>query len=711
MKNIYNVLLGVCLCAASTAHAGVWIDSLVVAKSNPQLLQQLEDNGGTTGLRSAAAVSGQTVPVSVRCTDAEAVAGQLRRAGAEAVAVTSGLVVAHLTPAMVAQAATWDEVQELIGAHTAQPYMDESVRTTKVDLVQTGEGLETPFTGKDVIMAVIDRGFEYAHPAFSTNNGVLRISEAWNHAKGGTHKTDAEEILSEANDGSNMMHATHVASIAAGTKVEGTPYGGMAPDAEIVMVSSSLNLNTVLEEVKYLKDYAAKAGKPCVVNMSFGTQGNTHDGLSTIYQGMDEQLGQGMIAVQSIGNNGHLNQHASKVIGSESDSLAVLVKLPTGTFTLCAFGEEPTTEKLAVSCYIYNKVENAIRNLTPTQVGLLRAASQIESGSGKAYAELSCSTPASLGLTEDEYLLVAWKNAVAGMRYHTCITGLERGELVAAEEGQTLPEGVTLGDGLYGANPAGRRILLIGSYDNKKRYTLLDGSNRGSSMLNPGNISFFSNSGPTAGEWLPMPLVCAPGGLVISAYSKQQNGFSEEACKDLSMKITKDGEPFYYGMQMGTSMSSPAVAGIIACWMQAYPQLTPEQATEIIAATAQNDDFTGDARNAWHPRWGYGKIDAYEGLKACLRLSGWTGVNDTHETEQPVTLRKERDRWTVLMNSSEPFVDVRLTTLDGRTLKTMSCGRKDCGDEIVVGLDDVPAGVCLLTVRTARSVTTRKVSR
>ncbi|MCM1107646.1 MAG: S8 family peptidase [Clostridium sp.] len=712
MKNRYRLLLGACLLSVGTLYAGVRTDSLVAKKSNPLLLQQLElmENMSAGGLRAVPA-DVRLLPVSVVCTDAQALADRLTKAGVEATPVTSGLVVAQLASRQVEWVAAMDEVAELIGAHTAELYLDEAVRTTRAALMHedtTGK-LETPFTGKGVIVAVVDRGFEYAHPAFSTGDGCLRIAEAWNHALGKDHVTDEAEIKAAGNDGSDMMHATHVASIAAGTHVDGTPFVGMAPDADIVMVSSSLNLNTVLSEVKYLKEYAAREGKPCVVNMSFGSQAQTHDGLNIIYKGMDELLGEGMIAVQAIGNNGNLTQHASKTVAGEGDSLAVLVKLPAKDFSLCAYSSSPTAEKLAVSCYIYNKVDKCIHVPTADQLKLLRLASQIESGSGKAYAELSCSTPASLKLTEDEFLLVSWLNLVPDMEYHTNITGMERGELVS--DAAVLPEGVTIGDARYGANPFGRRVLLVGSYNNKNKYTMLSGKDRTASILKPGDISYFSNTGPTAGDWLPMPLVCAPGGLVIAAYSKQQKAFNEETLLDLSMKITRDEEPFYYGMQMGTSMACPAVAGIVACWMQAYPQLTPEQATDIIARTAQNDEFTGDARNEWHPRWGYGKIDAYEGLKECLRLSGWTGLNDTHQTEQPVTFLKERDCWKVLMNSNEPYMEIQVVSADGQLVKAERHTELSCGDEVKVGLADLAPGLYLLSVKTAKMAQTRKMIR
>ena len=59
-------------------------------------------------------------------------------------------------------------------------------------------------------------------------------------------------------------------------------------------------------------------------------------------------------------------------------------------------------------------------------------------------------------------------------------------------------------------------------------------------------------------------------------------------------------------------MSAPVVTGTIALWLQANPQLSPATVREVLKNTALRDSYVimGDEQ-----RWGYGKIDAEEGLR------------------------------------------------------------------------------------------------
>lgn len=233
----------------------------------------------------------------------------------------------------------------------------------------------------------------------------------------------------------------------------------------------------------------------------------------------------------------------------------------------------------------------------------------------------------------------------------------------------------------------------------------------GADYFEPGGLAYYSNSGPVVGEWMPMPLVAAPGSLVNSAVSKYDSEFSTSDDM-LTLRRRMDNVYYYYGMMSGTSMSCPQVAGIIACWMQAYPQLDAAELTEIIAQTAINDDFTGNVRENWDPRWGYGKIDAYEGLKECLRrASNSTAVNDLKQSAAPLTLRKESGRWKVLFNSEEPYAEFRLTTTEGRTVFVRRIADVACAQEEVIDFSACPPGVYLLTVRTMNYTETKKFVR
>ena len=81
----------------------------------------------------------------------------------------------------------------------------------------------------------------------------------------------------------------------------------------------------------------------------------------------------------------------------------------------------------------------------------------------------------------------------------------------------------------------------------------------------------------------------------------------------------------------GTSMSAPAASGIIATWLQANPALTPDDIKLIISDTAITDDFTAAAPN----RFGYGKINSYEGLNKALQLAS---VETVQEMKKPMMI-------------------------------------------------------------------------
>lgn len=52
--------------------------------------------------------------------------------------------------------------------------MDVARQTTGADNVQNGDGLDTPYTGKGVIIGVIDQGFEFRHIAF-LDSSTIRV--------------------------------------------------------------------------------------------------------------------------------------------------------------------------------------------------------------------------------------------------------------------------------------------------------------------------------------------------------------------------------------------------------------------------------------------------------------------------------------------------------------------------------------------------------
>lgn len=86
--------------------------------------------------------------------------------------------------------------------------------------------------------------------------------------------------------------------------------------------------------------------------------------------------------------------------------------------------------------------------------------------------------------------------------------------------------------------------------------------------------------------------------------------------------ISVDGTRFTWERMSGTSMSGPAVTGVVALMLQANPNLTVDQIREIIFTTARNDSETGPlvANDSMSLVWGWGKIDAVRCVNAAYDL-------------------------------------------------------------------------------------------
>lgn len=76
-------------------------------------------------------------------------------------------------------------------------------------------------------------------------------------------------------------------------------------------------------------------------------------------------------------------------------------------------------------------------------------------------------------------------------------------------------------------------------------------------------------------------------------------------------------------------MACPAVAGIIAQWMEAIPTLTREQVIEAFETTCRRHDPSLVYPNN---AYGYGEIDAEAGLDYLLDV--YTGIMRTNDKQQ-----------------------------------------------------------------------------
>lgn len=649
--------------------------------------------------------------VTVSVNDAAAVEAAVKAAGYEAEIITDELVIAHIPASYITTLAAQPNVLFINSPRQFHKLMHNVRPETGVTKVTSGEGLETPFTGKGVVIGVIDQGFEYKHPAFKD-----RVVSYGANANGGALTTRMP--VSDRLD--DVGHATHVANIAAGNKVSGSDYYGIATGADLILISSNFSENAVLSQTKSIKKYAEEKGQPWVINMSFGAIIGPHDGSTSYDQNMSMLCGEGGIMVAAMGNEGGEKFHAYREITADSEPVYLYMKTdknynPNQTIYSELWSTATDGQK---HLDIKPCIINGSRLYEPTAAQLQQLGSgyitSVDPYNNRQYARLYLNSQALanlLNVTGSSYKVVWQVSGKKGDSFHAWIDGSNfyGNHFMAMSVGKYK---ATSGDAEYmvgeGAATIGKAVA-VASYNAASKFTGIDGTIYSSGVGNEGAISNFSSHGPLVGEATPKPAITGPGGTILSAFSKNSAQF--EAYKSSQVqKINFEGGTYYYGMMSGTSMATPAVTGIIALWLEANPKLTYENILDIMKTTGRRDSHVGTVdTNNWNATWGFGKIDAYNGLKKALEMKGQSGIEETLNSEAPVTIQKNHNEWRVLFNNNESFATLQVFNTNGQLVSSEYVDAPRCGTERVVNLSNFAPGVYLFKVSTTASSTTRKL--
>jgi subtilisin family serine protease len=174
-----------------------------------------------------------------------------------------------------------------------------------------------------------------------------------------------------------------------------------------------------------------------------------------------------------------------------------------------------------------------------------------------------------------------------------------------------------------------------------------------------GGIASFSSFGPRIDEVMK-PEISAPGVSVASSISSYTDAsYSSLASVDFQNRT------YPFARFSGTSMASPAVAGICALILEANPYLTAGQVKYILKVTAREDDKTGDIPVTGSTRWGWGKVNAYLAVKLAL---GTTGIEDIDkELTWSISPNPATDQLVITGETIFPD-EVQIISLDGRIM-------------------------------------------
>jgi len=513
-------------------------------------------------------------------------------------------------------------------------------------------GLLNVYDGSGIVLAIIDDGVDFRHGAFNDANGNSRIVGAYCYDGSSVTADWSGSGTLPTTDDTEQDHGTHTSTTAGGSSVivSGTnitvtddhsqaTYGGMAPGADLYLCGTQLYDTHILNSFQRICDYADAQGKPVVVSNSWGGAFYANDGSSSVADVLEQYFGDdnpNHICLFASGNEA--GKSAGGVTGGYYVTGASTQANPLGTIirteayienygysyysgVLCnAWTRATDATGIALHAYVINKSSGSL----VADLGTLQSSNY----AAGAYTTLSTSSYFGRNFTvyfdyteangKHQALIYTGNYTTSGTNYALAIEvypigGSDNnvdiwGGGYTYLAGNVTTTGHTWTAGTDDMSSTGEctneNVIAVGSYVTRTR----SGSN------SVGEISDFSSyalesTGPVG---VMLPWITAPGEDIVAGYNQYVSHNSSD--------LTVDNSSSPYGLMSGTSMATPAAAGIVALWLQAAQEvgkdLTLSEVKNIMAQTAIKDSYVTSGSNASH--FGNGKIDALAGVQYIL---------------------------------------------------------------------------------------------
>jgi subtilisin family serine protease len=546
------------------------------------------------------------VPVLIDCAEPSEVGRELEKWEGRCSRVSGSTVVARVPREKLLELARLSTVR-YVEASTRLKLHSDLAHASSV-LVRSGSRT-VPQTGSGVLVGVVDTGIDVSHPAFRSG-GKTRIVSYLDQLTDRELDSAAIDAGDAAGSTDTIGHGTHVAGIAAGNGggSPGNALRGVAPEADLAIVKSTLETADILAGIAHVFDVASRRNQPAVVNCSFGGHVGGHDGSTIVERTIDELSGPGRIVIVSAGNEGNDPVHAHTVLrgdGVAPASWEARFTLNARTFT----GPSGPIELGILLLQVWQQREDDLRIRLRSPSGalldapaegskehdfgsfLVNASRQIHPYSGDPFCTFEV-----LALPQSQWLsgwtLVVEEESAGSSRVGAVHAWIRDGAEGSFVTGAAFAYQIGMPATAYSA-------VTVGSYVTRNGWSTRDPQNPTIRLdgLVPESLSAFSSRGPTR-DGDTKPELAAPGEWLLAPLSK------DALLSELPL-FTRAASIEYAALR-GTSMSAPYVTGALALLLEKDGAIDWAEAKRRLIKSTRQDSFTGVC---WNPGWGHGKLD------------------------------------------------------------------------------------------------------
>ncbi len=463
---------------------------------------------------------------------------------------------------------------------------------------------EDGYTGKEVLIGLIDTGIDYRNKAFQKEDGTSRILSIWDQSiesgknpAGFLYGTEYNnESINKALKSENPLavvpsmdvigHGTMLAGVSGGSKNAEYGFSGIADNVTFAVVKLKpakeyiknffsippdavcYQENDIISGVIYLHELALAVKKPLVICLGVGTSQSDHTGnrfLSRLLATVSEINGRAVVV--SAGNEGNRGSHYYGDIKPPAsfDDVVLNVAENTYGFTMQFWGTSPNWFWIDV----YTPDGGFITRIPPTTNNSILYSLE----NMTIIADSQIKEPYS----SEQFIVLRFSKPVPG-EWHFYVYGI-KGDLPMRFH-FWLPIHSFLTPGTVFVEPnSNTTIVAPGNNVSLICATAYNTANN--------TLYYYASKGNTITN-MPKPDITAPGVNVLSPYLNNQ-----------FIRVT------------GTSVSSAYIAGVVALLLEwgitngNFPQMSNALLKKIITQSASrrpNESYP-------NPDWGYGIVD------------------------------------------------------------------------------------------------------